>query len=294
MKKVVRMLGLCALVALAFTACKKKETNGNVAFKCAINQPTSERTQMYPGGDVKWSANDKIVVLHGTAEHISPVVKDEGVGNLVGQFEGDGAFLSDLKTTTGEYTSFYPVINEAEAIGTNTVTLTVPEQQTYVNGTFGTNLYPMYAANEEDNFSFVSDAGVFALSFLKASREVDPTFTRIVLTAEADGTQDLVGKMIYSIDNPSNGYTVDAPNNLAEMVCDPNLIELRTGDPTFFNFVVLPGTYNFSVQVFNGNTAKTLYSGGTNGISGEIFHIQNVEITSQKITIPLSIILDEE
>ena len=26
MKKVVRMLGLCALVALAFTACKKNET----------------------------------------------------------------------------------------------------------------------------------------------------------------------------------------------------------------------------------------------------------------------------
>jgi len=292
MKKVVRMLGLCALVALAFTACKKKETNGNVAFKCVINQPASERTQLYPGGDVKWSTNDKIVVFHGTEEHISPIVKS-GVGNLVGQFEGDGAFLNDLKTTSGEYTSFYPVLDEDNDIANGTVTLEIPNTQNYVVGTFGTNLYPMYAANEEDNFNFVSDAGVFAINLIKARREIDPTFSKIVLTAEADGTQELVGTMVYSIANPS--YNLGSSDNVVTMVCNPNDIELRTGDPTYFNFVVLPGTYNFSVQILDENDQPiTLYSGGDNGISGETFHLQNVVITSQKRTIPNVIVIDED
>ena len=40
MKKVVRMSGLCALVALAFSACEKIDTT-KVSFTATINQPTT-------------------------------------------------------------------------------------------------------------------------------------------------------------------------------------------------------------------------------------------------------------
>ena len=41
MKKVVRMLGLCALVALAFTACKKNDTQ-KVTFTANVAQPVND------------------------------------------------------------------------------------------------------------------------------------------------------------------------------------------------------------------------------------------------------------
>ena len=41
MKKVVRILGLCALVALAFTSCKKDKQNEELKFMASITQPVN-------------------------------------------------------------------------------------------------------------------------------------------------------------------------------------------------------------------------------------------------------------
>ena len=41
MKKVVRILGLCAIVALAFTSCKKDNQPAEISFKATINQPVN-------------------------------------------------------------------------------------------------------------------------------------------------------------------------------------------------------------------------------------------------------------
>ena len=55
MKKVVRILGLCALAVLAFTSCNK-ETETELTFKASITQPTNtSKTHI--------GANDSLVCL---------------------------------------------------------------------------------------------------------------------------------------------------------------------------------------------------------------------------------------
>ena len=287
MKKVVRMLGLCALVALAFTSCKKNETNGNVTFKATINQPAGERTYMEATGLVKWSDNDKIYVFKGENEYISPTVN--AGGSKDGYFSGDSDFLSNLGTPNA-YSAFYPV-DESSSIG-NTVSMVIPNPQNYVIASFETNLYPMYAANGEGQnpsnvFGFHSDAGVITVAVAKAvDGDITSTFDQIEITAQTGA--DLIGTMTYAFDYPrtkEGTYALTSPSNQVILNCDPSNVELRYGDPTWFNIVVLPGTYNLTVRLLNNNQPITMLGEGvnsTNLISGESFTINSVEIGGQQ------------
>jgi len=276
MKKVVRMLGLCALVALAFTSCKKKETNGNVTFKATINQSASERTYMTVEGLVNWSANDKIFVFKDAADFI-PCTINYGVNDRVAYFEGNADFLSEIETANS-YSAFYPV-NEDKSIG-NTVSLTIPEEQTYVPTSFATNLYPMYATNDGNkNFTFHSDAGVLAIAVTKSTQTSSAGFDKIKV--EATG---LVGTMVYDFDYPitkADPFTVEDPKDAVILNCDPN-VEILLGEPRHYNIVLLPGTYDITVTLYNGENKITLTSGDNNGISGESFTLDNVTITAER------------
>ena len=63
MKKVVRILGLCALVALAFTSCKKDKQNEELKFMASITQPvnTSKTHIDNATNMLVWDANNPTV-----------------------------------------------------------------------------------------------------------------------------------------------------------------------------------------------------------------------------------------
>lgn len=252
MKKVVRMLGLCALVALAFTSCKKNDNTNKVTFKAVISQPTSDRTHLDEGGyNLVWDQNNQLTVFDENCNAETFVVALDDDKKTTASFSGDAAFLADLMSE-GKYTAYYPV-NTHDA---TTVTMeTIPATQTYheyTDGYFADNLYPMYAVNNsEGNFNFTSDAGVLQFAFFG-----DVTLDRIeVISNKAD--DELTGTMVYDIKNHT--YSVTAPaENANKVVLNCGGTALPTVGFLPFDIVLLPGTLTegFTVNVYAADGTK--------------------------------------
>ena len=144
MKKVVRMLGLCALVALAFTSCKKNNETNSVTFKASMVQPTADSRTIGVGSEEAgywaiWSDNDKIMVVNpaGDDNKDFTLTTRSGQNAVFTVTDPDKVnFLKDLETDT--YTAFYPF---AELNG-NEVTIPINPNQTAdeLGCTFGINL----------------------------------------------------------------------------------------------------------------------------------------------------------
>ena len=258
MKKVVRMLGLCALVALAFTSCKKKETNSTLTFKATINQPTSDsRTHINEVNLLAWDENDNILVFDNAGENKDFTVSTIGDEQLYvdnqGVFmipEDKAEYMKDLDKSE-MYWAYYP----GATINGGVVKLQVPTTQQFVNfGSIATNVYPMFATNNLDNFPFQSDAGILRIKLKKNSLyEPDVIVTKLVLKATNDS---LAGEMLYPYNNPS-GYTKG--ETFSEITL--NCVDPETGDgvqvlagsyDTNFNFVVLGGALQgaFTVEIY--------------------------------------------
>ena len=254
MKKVVRMLGLCALVALAFTSCKKKETGSTITFKATMPQTVSDsRTHMDESQYVVWDDNDKICVINDDAsDYINSVVKTIDTYGTGATFEGDAAFLGDI-TTDGMYYAFYPTTYNTK--GEPTVSMTIPASQTFKAKSFDTNLYPMFAANEGTGFQFRSDAGLLTIPITKG-QETQNSFTVGRIVVEAYNHEDeLVGTMTYAHNAPNMSnptYTKSNTSYTVELTGCDLLGEIGVDDRQF-NFVLMEGalTGEFKVTLYD-------------------------------------------
>ena len=269
MKKVVRMLGLCALAALAFTSCKKNETNGTVTFTASIAQPTCDsRTHIAPVTDlgnyvVLWNENDVINVFNegGTKQQYTA----QNVANpttILATFSGDAAFLADINVAN-KYTAFYPAV---EMESDNVITMRINAEQMYGSTSFANNTYPMWARNAEDgNFLFTSDAGILNLRFRSTSEDFIPegnysaTVDYIRLYSESDL---LTGTLRYNLDGTLIEFVGDADSheiimrkeNGQPIVCSDN------GDTNFY--IILP-----EGVLANGFTVEVYKTGATEPIT---------------------------
>ena len=251
MKKVVRMLGLCALVALAFSACKKIDTT-KVSFTATINQPTtnskSHARSMYNEYFLVWDNGDEIKVFNEAGEDCDYTLTS--VADKVATFVVEDAykinFVADLETA--DYTAFYP---NAVIDGDN-VKLNIPAEQAYKPlHNFDNNTYPMVGFNNGTNFGFTSDAGFLYLVF-QAPENQTRYFDKVVLTAN-DPADYLVGQMVY--DKNGGNYRFVGTSNVVTVVSTSKLAVVGDllRDVTF----ILPkGALwsGFTVDVYDGET----------------------------------------
>ena len=278
MKKVVRMLGLCALVALAFTSCKKNETNSTVTFKATMPQTVSDsRTYMDDYGFVLWSGNEQLAVYNLAGERDKATYKsgkDSGVANFV----GDGTFFANI-TSPNEYVAYYPVVSPDE------VKMVLPDEQQFVAYSFDNNLYPMYALNDANkNFEFHSDAGILTIR-VKMDTDSQNTYTINHILLEATDTNDqLVGTMTYEWDSPFTGtpsYTKTLTSSTVDLLgCNT---EPLSKDARDFNFVLFEGALanGFTVTLYLSNGQELSYTTSN-----------NLPIAAQQRTLMQTIILN--
>lgn len=252
MKKVVRMLGLCALVALAFTSCKKNDNTNKVTFKATIAQPIAdERTNIDPSNAVVWVEGDEIQVFDENGATTDPFVATLTENGRVATFTGDGTFLANIHEA-GKYTAFYPV----QTYDASTVTMNaIPATQTYVprdENRIMTDLFPMHATNDDEgNFTFSSDAGVLRISLFSTS-----TYQFNVKRIEIIGSDtDVVnGTLVY--DNVTRSKTVVAPEQNANKVvleCGNEMLPPNANWSVDFDIVVLGGVFS---QGFTMNVVR--------------------------------------
>ena len=250
MKKVVRMLGLCALVALAFTACKKNDTK-SVTFSASMPQTISDARTHAQGMDLVWDDGDEIKVFNGAGVDYDFVLTDKTDKDAT-FFVDDVekvSFLSELQTA--DYTAFYP---SAVVDGAN-VRMTIPATQTYVpQHNFVSGIYPMVGFNNADNFEFLSNAGFLNVSFYApqgTTREID----KVVLIAN----EAIAGDLVYAQNGLS--YVFEGTSNVITMLCDTK----QTCYPDLsrdFTFVLPEGTLanGFTVEVYDGETLLGSYT----------------------------------
>ena len=240
MKKVVRMLGLCALVALAFTACKKNDTQ-KVSFTATMPQTTTDARTHVQDMDLVWDEGNTIaVVKEGTVKDFTLVSATAKVATFTAE-GADVEFVQALETA--DYTAFYP--NAVE--DGNSMRLAIPAEQNYT--TFGiivNDLYPMVGFNDGSNFVFQSNCGFLNLSF-KAPENESRQIDRVVLIAN----EDIAGDIVYAKDGLS--YVFEGVSNIITMTCETKQ-SCDGNHAVDFTFVLPEGVLanGFIVEVYDG------------------------------------------
>ena len=244
MKKVVRILGLCALVALAITSCKKKEETAAMTFRATINQPTCDaKTHIGADNMLVWNANNTIKVFNADGEYGDFTTEEQDV--VTAHFHG-------TITPTDTYTAFYP----NATVNGNDVCLQLNHQQNYVANDFGNDTYPMVAVNDGNDFRFHSPYGVLRLQF----RSDHDCIVKTIKVRAADCV--LAGNLIYAYNDVTN-YTIDTENSYDYVELTSNGVTLAANEVTAFNIVILEGALanGFTVEVRDmGDNLITTFS----------------------------------
>ena len=247
------MLGLCALVALAFSACKKVDTTPKVlSFTATINHPTPNSKTHAMGMNneyyLVWDEGNQIKIFNEAGEDCDYTLTsvDDEVATFFVEDADKINFVADLETK--DYTAFYP----NAIIDGDDVKLEIPAEQSYKPlHSFANNIYPMVGFNNETNFEFTSDAGFLYFTF-QAPENQTRQFDRIVVTAN-DPTDYLAGYMVYDLNG--GNYRFVGTTNVVTIKSPSKLVVV--GDLLRDVTVILPlGSLwsGFSVDVYDGET----------------------------------------
>lgn len=275
MKKVVRMLGLCALVALAITSCKKdKETNDTV-FSASLTQPTSDtRTHIGDGNYLWWNENDAIKVFNaaGNASVFTTNDSDKPNATFVGTLD-----------PSASYCAFYPAANASD-LNNGKVTLTLNNVQAYAEGSFANGVYSMAAVSatvgNNIEFEFHSPCGVLDIPVTGVG-----TIGSVELTGALN--EPLAGQLLidpngFDPQNPS--YTLGTYQTTVTLNCGSNGVTL-SNVPTHLFFVVPKNVFSQGftavVKAPGGSVIYTLQTTKPNVIHAETIHVmQSVDLNA--------------
>lgn len=255
MKKVTRILGLCALMALVTVSCKKNEnTKGGVSFLASITQPTNgAKTHIGADNFLMWNENDAIKVYNTAGEAETFTTSDKDV--TLATFNGD-------ITETETYYACYPEGNTID-IANAKATLALSDAQQYAVGGFANGAYPMVATNDEKQFNFRSPFGVLCLQ-LKGTATVGS----IELT---DSNMGLAGDFTVALDDMTAIASSSTTGNTITLSC-PNVVLNNDAAKSFF-MVVPAGAFaqGFTAVVkdMNGNTIHELKTTENNTLLAE-------------------------
>ena len=253
MKRIIRIMGLCALVALAATSCKK-EAQTTSSFKATLTQPTSDaKTGINNNLQLVWNEGDQIKVFDNNGEEYIFTTSDNGTTTAT--------FTGTELDASASYVAFYPAENAS--IDGNIIKLGINANQTYAPNSFAAGTYPMVAKSEAGNlaFTFTSDCGLLAIP-VKGSGSIGS----IELTGKAD--EDLAGQLQYTIGGDFNYY--DSSSKKVTLNCGG--VGLGT-DPKVFYFVlpsgVLHSGFTAVLKDIMGNELGTLSTDNINTIEDQ-------------------------
>lgn len=236
MKKIVTSICMVAVVALAFTSCKKKENSQAFAFNHSVEQLVSDE-----GSLEKAYVDDNFTFQFEVNDHVEIFNIGDNTGansscglykvdnNMILQPTGSGAATP---TTNGNYYAFYPGDNVtigSEFYNENRATFRLDPTQTCQVNADGKPMVPagaLYMAAKDETatsitqsfFNFKNICGVLSLKFYSPSGK---TVKSIAIT---DKTFNLVGDVTLKIHEVDPVYMTtlfrnynDSPEYLAEL-----------------------------------------------------------------------------
>lgn len=252
MKKVTKILGLCALMTFGVMSCKKSEQKELLSFKAIINQPTcNSKTHIDNAYIVRWDAGDqaRVYIQDGTSA-VFTTQNQDATTTATFTLNPDQAPLpaSDM------YAIFYPAELASKKQSNNKISLTFPDKQIYFEDGFATNTFPMAAIGSGFTFDFSSPCGLLCLQLygkyegitidsiqLKDNDERNPIAGTLTVNVNDIKVEDL---------NPDDYSNLELFNFLQKfqkktitLICPDGGVPLNTSDEQAKKFYFVVPTY---------------------------------------------------
>lgn len=243
MNKIVRIIGLCALVALTFGSCNKNKTTTFTATSAEINSDSKTHLN---GISVVWDMSDQILVTDNSGDSRTFVVSSLSTTQKKATFhvyDGDGDFMSNLETANS-YSAYYP---NADYDG-NDVRIPVPAVQYYpstqsvynASANISPNTLPMRAMNDSlGAFTFTTDVGLLQIIIHRKAGATDAKSVLDSLVIVTRDGSEISGNIVYS---NAGAYSFEGIGATVALV-DRNPLPLpSTGEDRYYTFVLPKGT----------------------------------------------------
>ena len=250
MRKSVISMGLALILAMAFSSCNKTEEgkSENAMFRASTaNVTSSDKTfvgQLDGHKFVMWNENDAIKVFTRTA---SPFSVEASVLTTDEDAKLEVPFYGNVRESDVYY-AYYPAGKISDLEAGNKIHVTLPETQTYTEGGFAVNTYPMWAFNSEKYFNFRSTCAILGIQ-LNGTAKVGS----IVLSSKS-ADEPLAGTVeidAAAFDPTSPSYTFTEKKQSVTLGCGEQGVQLVENEDTTFYFVIPANTYHGIKVVVN-------------------------------------------
>ena len=205
-----RYILAAAAIAAAAVSCQQKEEGVNasdiVTFH-VLSEDAGTKTVLHESGAVWWGAGDRIKVFAGSAEGIftADISEASPKADFNGPAEGFG--LEEGKV----FRAIYPAKDDNSFDG-EAFTLTLPEVQTGLEGSFGKELFVSLAQSESHSLSFLNLCGGVKFT-------VDHEGLKYV-TFKGNGGENLAGRVKAGFDGNGKPEVKEVLDAQAEIRLD--------------------------------------------------------------------------
>lgn len=244
---------LAALVFLAF-GCKNAEQDGpatrprgnQVTITATLEQPVGTKTSLSAQREVLWSTGDKIKVYNSSTPNGVVYTLSEGAGTTGGKFTGD-ALSGD-----GPFYAIYPA-SAGGSLGENGIAVTLPAEQTYAAGSFGSGAAVSVArANAVKRLNFKNVLGGVSLTVTSSK-----AFSGVRLQTKGNEALNGSGTITLGDEDPTISVTRTSDDNGFLYLRCPQAVSGTT-----VNFVLMlpPGAFASGFMVeFLDNEGNVMF-----------------------------------
>ena len=251
MKRIPFYLGIAAAMVASCTREKDIQTpvQEEAAFCAFFEQPTDAETKVYATEDLflRWNADDRIGIFNKNTYNQQYMFTGE-TGDNAGGFRKVDADKSVSGNPISHVVSVYPYQDETKITKSETLTLTLPENQCYEENGFGVGANTMVSVSDGNVLQYKNVGGYLVLKLYGEGVTVSS------ITLKGNGGEKIAGEATVTMSSDGTPSTVLEKNStgIITLVCDtPVQLGATEQESKLFWFVVPPMTFSkgFTITV---------------------------------------------
>ena len=253
---------LAAGTMLLLSSCDKKEDgleiNSTSSVEFIASMPSTgidavdTKTTTTDGTRVLWCNNDHVSIFRGRNVNDEYKVKDGQGGKTTTTFvwANDGEFSAGSEDTFDANIAYYPY-GSIEYVGSNgnhALSVTIPNTQRYVKGSFGEGSLPMIAVSSSKSDNSLAFKNVFGLLKLQL-KSADETVPIKEIVIKGNNNEKLIGDATVNCSangEPTINFNSNAGNSIT-LECNNTVINATTA--TDFWIALPPVTFSKGITV---------------------------------------------
>lgn len=253
---------LTASAMLLLSSCDKKEEgleiNSTSSVEFIASMPstgidaTGTKTTTTDGTRVLWCNNDHVSIFRGRNVNDEYKVKDGQSGKTTTTFvwANDGEFSAGSEDTFDANIAYYPY-GSIEYVGSNgnhALSVTIPNTQKYIKGSFGEGALPMIAVSSSKSDNSLAFKNVFGLLKLQLN-SADETVPIKEIVIKGNNNEKLSGDATVNCSangEPTISFNSNAGNSIT-LECNNTAINATTA--TDFWIALPPVTFSKGITV---------------------------------------------